>query len=98
MTNLTGDRRGTLLEPGDPVVYFHDEETALSATVLRVVGQEFLIQLDPTAHRATTGVTLRTATSDFEFCGQEPFEVRGLRLEFSGEWGDEAELDEAETA
>ena len=46
MTNLTGDRNGTLLEPGDPVTYSHDEETALSATMLRVVGQQYLIQLD----------------------------------------------------
>ncbi len=95
------DRHGNTLSEGDPVIYHHDDETAVSGTVLREVSDgRYLIQLDPSgpvdaprqARRdQLAALVAQHGASDLD--SQEPFEVDGGVLEFFGECGDEDQDD-----
>jgi hypothetical protein len=101
------DRNGTTLSPGDPVLWYFDEETeALSATVLREDAGRVLIQLDQSdpfwATDPRFGAVREKLNAahaeggDPPFDSQEAFVVPGSALLFFGNWANGEEEGEDE--
>lgn len=104
------DRNGNTLTPGEAVMYHHDANTIVGATVLAVNGERYLIQLDQRSPKPDPeGLPPRTisdldqaraAMAETRALGvdvQEPFEVDGQQLEvgFFDEWDDDEDDDDA---
>ena len=92
------DRYGTILRLGDPVLYWHAEETSQTATLLRDLGENnYLIQLDPKdpATRARVQAVrdqVDAARSEASLLGvdlREPFVASADQLEYFGAEEDE---------
>jgi hypothetical protein len=92
------DRYGTILRLGDPVLYWHAEETSQTATLLRDLGENnYLIQLDPKdpATRARVQAVrdqVDAARREASLLGvdlREPFVASADQLEYFGAEEDE---------
>ena len=102
------DRDRTHLRPGDSVVYVHDAETTVAATVLsRTTTGKYLIRLDARglpdppadvdeARRSAIRARYEELVAEAEALGIDPkrsMAVDGDTLRFAGRWPDDADPD-----